>query len=92
MSFQEAKRRLILLFMDDLKLHIRNEKGVDSIVQKICVCSEDIGMESGIERSAMSVIEKVKIVKSDGKAITSLREGESFKYLGILEIDFWKRR
>ena len=49
-------------------------------------------MESGIERSAMLVIEKVKIVKSDGKVITSLREGESFKYLGILETDFWKRR
>ena len=41
----------------------------------------------------MLVMEKGKIVKSvaielpDGKAIKSLREGESYKYLGILEAD-----
>ena len=54
--------------------------------------SEDIGMEFGIEKSVTLVIEKGKIVKSvgidlpDGKVIKSLQEGESYKYLGILEI------
>ena len=43
-------------------------------------------------------MEKGKIVKSvgielhDGKAIKSLQEGDSYKYLGILEINFYKRR
>ena len=47
-------------------------------------------MEFGIEKSAMLVVEKGKIVKSvgielpDGKVIKSLQEGESCKYLGIL--------
>ena len=41
----------------------------------------------------MLVMEKGKIVKSvgielpDGKVIKSLQEGESYKYLGILEAD-----
>ena len=55
--------------------------------------SEDIGMEFGIEKCAMLVMEKGKIVKSvgielpGGKVIKSLQEGESYKYLGILEAD-----
>ena len=50
-------------------------------------------MEFGIEKCDMLVIEKGKIVKSvgielpDGKVIKSLQEGESYKYLGILEPD-----
>ena len=47
-------------------------------------------MEFGIERCAMLVMEKGKIVKSvgielpDSKVIKSLKERESYKYLGIL--------
>ena len=50
-------------------------------------------MEFGIEKCATLVMEKGKIVKSvgielpDGKVIKSLQEGESYKYLGILEAD-----
>ena len=50
-------------------------------------------MEFGIEKCAMLVMEKGKIVKSvgielpEGKVIKSLQEGENYKYLGILEAD-----
>ena len=50
-------------------------------------------MEFGIEKCAMLVMEKGKIVKSvvielpDGKVIKSLQEDECYKYLGILEAD-----
>ena len=79
--------------MDDLKLHSRSEKVLDSLVQTVRVFSEDVGMEFGIEKYAMLVMEKGKIVKSvgielpDGKAIKLLQEGESYKYLGILDAD-----
>ena len=79
--------------MDDLKSYSRNEKEFDLLVQKIRIFSKDKGMEFGIERSAMLVIEKGKIVKSvgiklpDGKVIKPLQEGESYKYLAILEAD-----
>ena len=70
--------------MADLKLYSWSEKGLESLVQAVCVFSEDIGMEFGIENYAILVMEKRKIVKSvgidllDGKVINSLREGESF--------------
>ena len=50
-------------------------------------------MGFGIEKCAMLVMEKGKIEKSvgktlpDGKVIKSLQEGESYKYLEILEAD-----
>ena len=68
-------------------------KELDSLVPTIRIFSKDIGMEFGIEKGTMLVIEKAKIVKSvgidlpDGKVIKSLQEGESYKYLGILETE-----
>ena len=65
--------------MNDLNLYRRNEKGLNSLVQTICVFSEDVGMEFSIEKYAMLMIEKGKIVKSvgiefpDGKVIKSLQ-------------------
>ena len=93
-EFSESKEKINhLLFVDDLKLYSRNEKVLDLIVQTVHVFSEDIGMEFGIEKCAMLVMEKGKIVKSvsielpGGKVIKSLQEGESCRYLGILEAD-----
>ena len=74
-------------------MYSRSETGMDSLVQTVRVFSEDTGMQFGIEKCAMLVMEKRKIVKSvgielpDGKVIKSLQEGESYKYLGILEAD-----
>ena len=91
-EFSESKEKINhLLFMDDLKLYTQSEKGLDSLVQTICVFGGDIGIEFGIEKRAMSAMEKGKIVKSvgtelpDSKVIKSLQEGENYKYLGILE-------
>ena len=62
-----------------------------SLVQTVCVFNEGIRMEFGIEKCAMWVMEKGKIVKSvgivlpDGKVIKSLQLDENCKYLGILE-------
>ena len=93
-EFSESKEKLNhLLLIDDLKLYSRREKGLDSLVQTVRVFSEYIGMAFGIEKYAMLVMEKGKIVKSsgielgDGKVIKSLQECESYKYLGILEAD-----
>ena len=65
---------------------------MDSLVKTVHV-SEDVGMELGIEKCAILVMEKGKIVKlvstelPSGKVIKSSQEGESYKYLGILEAD-----
>ena len=50
-------------------------------------------MQFGIDKCAMLVIKKGKIVKSDGiqlpndELIKSVEEGESCTYLGVLEAD-----
>ena len=68
--------------MNDLKLYSRSEKGLDSLVQTVRVFSEDTGMEFGIGKCAMLVMEKGKIEKSvgielpDGEFIKPLQEGE----------------
>ena len=93
-EFSESKEKINhLLFMDDLKLYSRSEKGLDSLVQTVSVLSKAIGMELGIEKCAMLVTEKGKILKSVGielpdcKVIKLLQDGERYKYLGILEAD-----
>ena len=81
--------------MGDLKLYSCKEKELDSLVQTIHSFSKGIGMEFGIEKCEMlaTVTEKGKTVKSvcielpDGKVIKSLQEGESYRYLGILEAE-----
>ena len=79
--------------MDDLKLYYCHEKGLALLVQAIHVFSEDLGIDFSIEKCAMLMIEKGKIVKSvgielpDGKVIKRLQEGECYNYLGILEVD-----
>ena len=66
---------------------------MDSLVQTVHVFSKDIEIVLAIEKHAMLVMKKRKIVKSvgielpDGKVIKSLQEGERYKYLGILEGD-----
>ena len=79
--------------MEDLKLYSKSEKALDSLIQTVRMFSEDIGMQFGIDKCAMLVMKKGKIVKSDGiqlpndKVIKSLQEGESYKYLGVPEAD-----
>ena len=45
---------IIIITINDLKLYSRSEKGLDSLVQTVRVFSEDIGMEFGIEKCAVS--------------------------------------
>ena len=53
-EFSERKEKINhILFMDDLKLYSRSEKGLDSLVQAVRVFSEYIGIKFGIEKYAM---------------------------------------
>ena len=66
--------------MDDLKLYSKSEKALDSLIQTVRIFSTDIGMHFGIDKCAMLVMKKGKIVKLDGiqlpndKVIKSLKE------------------
>ena len=82
-EFRTGETTNHLLFMDDLTLYSKNERALDSHNQTVRTFSENTGMPFRIDKSAMLVMKKGKIVKSDGielpndKVIKSLKEGES---------------
>ena len=65
--------------MDNSKLHSRSEKGLHSLAQTVRVFSEDIGMKFGIEKCAMLVMEKGKVVKSAGWKSYRVARGKSYQ-------------
>ena len=79
--------------MGDLKLYSKSEKALHSVIETVKIFSQDIRIQFAIDKCAMLVMKKGKIVKSDDiqfpndKVIKSLEEGESYQYLGVLEVN-----
>ena len=77
--------------MDDLKLYVKNEQSLESLVQTVQSYSQDTGIEIGICKCEVLTLKEGKIVESngivlpDGEVMKSLKEEESQKYLGILD-------
>ena len=52
-QFSSQKKKINnILFMDDLKLSAKNEKGLESLVQIVRIFIDDIGMAFGIDKCA----------------------------------------
>ena len=47
-----------LMYMDDIKLFAKNETELETLIHAVRIYSQDIGMEFGIGKCAMLVIEK----------------------------------
>ena len=58
-----------LLFMDDLKLYGKSENQVNTLLQSVRVVSEDIRNKFGIEKCAVLVTKRGRLVKSEGIVI-----------------------
>ena len=56
--------------MDDLKLYSKTEKQLDSLIQTVRISSNDIKMEFGIDKCAILVLKRGKVVKSERTKIT----------------------
>ena len=85
------------MYMKDVKLFAKNEKEQENLMQTVRIYSQDIGMEYGMEECAMLVMKSGKRHLTDGMElpnqdkIRTLREKETYKYLGILEADTIKQ-
>ena len=83
--------------MIDLKLHASNKKSLESLIQTARVFSNDIETEFGMEKCAVMTIKKGKMANSDGIALPNkttmkgLKEGDSYKYLGVIQADGMKQ-
>ena len=86
-------QKLTIYFYDDLKLYASNEKSIESLIQTVRVFSNGIGMQSGMEKCAVLTMKKGKMANSDGIALPNkttmkrLKEGDSYKYLGVIQAD-----
>ena len=78
------------MYMDDIKLFIKNEKEFENLIQAVRIYSQDIGMEFSIEKCTMLILRSGKqhMVKEielpNLEKIRMLREKETYKYQGIL--------
>ena len=63
--------------MDDMKLYSKTEKTLDSLIQTVRIFSNDIKMEFGIEKCAMLVLKRGKVVKSEGIKLPDNRKMRS---------------
>ena len=55
-----------LMYMDDIKLLAKYEKELEILIHAVRICSQDIGMEFGIEKCAMLLIKSGKQHLTDG--------------------------
>ena len=77
--------------MDDLKLYGKSENEIKGLVSTVDF-SQDIGMEFGIKKCGVIIMNRGKVKSTDGielpsgEKIREIDEG-GYKYLGILEYD-----
>ena len=73
-----------LIYMDDIKPLVKNEKEQENLIHTVRIYSRDIGMEFGIEKCAMLVMKSGKRQLTDGMElhnkdkIKTLAEDETY--------------
>ena len=86
-----------LMYLDDIKQFAEKEKELETLIHAVRIYSQERGMEFGIEKCAMLVMKSGKRHITDGmelpnqNKIRTVREKETYKYLGILEADTIKQ-
>ena len=85
------------MYMDDIRLFVKNEKELETLIDAVRIYRQDIGMEFGMEKCAMLVMKSDKRHMTDGielpnhDRIITFEEKETCKYLGILAADTIKQ-
>ena len=83
--------------MDDLKSFAKSKNQIDSLVQTVDIFSEDIGMQFGIKKCELLIMERGKVIRTDsirlpdGQHMKDIDE-TGYTYLGILETDKIKEK
>ena len=83
--------------MDDLKWFAESKNQIDSLVQTVDIFSEDIGMQFGIKKCELLIMERGKVIRTDsirlpdGQHMKDIDE-TGYTYLGILETDKIKEK
>ena len=54
------------MYMDDIKLSAKNEKQLETLIQAMMIYSDDIGLEFGIEKCALTLMKSSKRELTEG--------------------------
>ena len=87
-----------LLYMNNLKLYGKSSNGLESLLNTVWIFSTDISMEFGLKKCATVTILKGKathtewLTLSNNNTIKWLILEESYKYLGVLQVENVKHR
>ena len=79
-------------YMDDLKLFAESKEKLRHLLQVVTTFSNDIRMEFGVDKCRLVNLHRGKLVDADSfrinerDEIRSMAEGESYKYLGFLQL------
>ena len=76
-----------LLFMDELKLFAKRKNQIDSLVQTVCIFSEDIGMQFGIGKYGVLIMERGKIIRTDGIRLTNGQHMKDIYNTGYTQLE-----
>ena len=74
------------MYMDDIKLFVKNEKVLETLIYAVRIYSQNPGIEFGIEKCAMQVMKSGKRHLTDGMEllkqdkIRTLGEKETYKW------------
>ena len=89
-NFSNSKERINhLLYIDDMKLYGKADIGLHSLIQTVRIFCSNICMKFGIEKCNISILKrcikdkKCDIMLPNDLKISSLRESENYRYLGI---------
>ena len=87
----------LLLSMDDLKLFAKSKKQIDSLIQTVHIFSEDIRIQFGIKKCGVLIMERGKVIRTDGIRLPGGQDMKEidetgYAYLGILETDKIKEK
>ena len=58
-----------LMYIDDIKLFVKNEKELENPIHRVRIYSQDIGVEFDIEKCALLVMKSGKRHLTDGMAL-----------------------
>ena len=81
-----------LLFMDDLKQYEKSDRKLDLFIQTMAIFSDDVSMVFGLDKCAVLVMKRRKIVQTKGIQLPDeMLMGEvnldKYKYLGVLQLE-----
>ena len=82
-----------LFFMDDLKIYASNDNQLKNLISIVKMFSDDISMQFGLDKCSKVTTIKGKVTTTGGipldplenEVIKELDNGQSYRYLGILE-------